>query len=388
MRVCYLDCPAGISGDMVLGSLLDAGLDPAQLTAQLETLRLPGWSIRPATVRRAGLRATLAQVSAEEGHHHRHYGDIVEMIRQSGITPRARDMALAVFRRLGEAEARVHGVSLEEVHFHEVGAVDSIVDIVGACVGLDLLGIQEVYGSPLPWTRGRVKTEHGLLPVPAPATVELMRGWPVVQVDAEGEWVTPTGAAILTTLATGSSMPSMTLEAVGYGAGTRDPEGQPNVLRLVLGETTQSAQSDTVLELQANLDDVNPEWLPAAMDKVLQAGALDVSLAPLTMKKGRPGFLMSALCAEDRLQSVSAAILRHTTSLGVRYHRVDRLKLRREVQAVETPWGTVRVKLGYLGDERVNAAPEYEDCRRLSESSGRPLKDVYAAAIAALDRQG
>ncbi|NPV07137.1 MAG: nickel pincer cofactor biosynthesis protein LarC [Anaerolineae bacterium] len=371
---------------MVLGALLDAGLDVSRLTEQLRLLQLPGWSLRPATVRRAGLRATLAQVAAEESHHHRHYSDIAEMIRSSGISPRARDMALAVFRRLGEAEAHVHGVSLEQVHFHEVGAVDSIVDIVGACVGLDLLGVEEVYGSPLPWTHGRVTTEHGTLPVPAPATAELMRGWPVESVDAEGEWVTPTGAAILTTLARGSSMPPMVVGAIGYGAGTRDPEGRPNVLRLLLGERADGAQSDTVMEVQANLDDVNPEWLPRAMELVLEAGALDATLAPVTMKKGRPGFVLSALCPEPDLPSVAGAILRHTTSLGVRYHRVDRLKLRRDSVAVQTKWGMVQVKLAYLGEERVNAAPEYEDCRRLSEATGTPLKDIYAAALAALDR--
>jgi len=383
LRVCYFDCAAGISGDMVLGALLDAGLDVVALRRELGKLELPGWSIEPSIVRRAGVRATLAGVSAQEHHHHRHYSDIAAMVEASEISPRAKAMALAVFLRLGEAEAHVHGVSLEDVHFHEVGAIDSIVDIVGACVGLDLLGIQEVYGSALPWTRGRVKTDHGLLPIPAPATVELMRGWPVENVDAEGEWVTPTGAALLTGVAAGCTMPSMLVECTGHGAGTRDSEGRPNVLRLIVGQSAAATEHDHVLEVKANLDDMNPEWIPRAIEAVLEAGALDAFVTPASMKKGRPAFVFTALCRESDRQPVAEAILRHTTSLGVRYHREERLKLRRETVTVETLWGPVRMKLGFLGDERVNAAPEYEDCRQVSERAGVPLKDVYATVQAA-----
>ena len=383
MRVCYFDCAAGISGDMVLGALLDAGLDVAALRRELGKLGLPGWSIEPATVRRSGLRATHAGVSAQEHHHHRHYSDIAAMIEASEISSHAKTMALAVFRRLGEAEAHVHGVSLEEVHFHEVGAVDSIVDIVGACIGLDLLGIQEIYGSALPWTHGRVNTDHGLLPIPAPATAELMRGWPVETVDAEGEWVTPTGAALLTGLAAGSAMPSMTVESTGYGAGTRDPEGRPNVLRVVIGQSSATGEHDQITELQANLDDMNPEWMPRAVEAALEAGALDAFFTTVVGKKGRPGFVFTALCRDADRQAVAECVLRQTTSLGVRYRSMDRLKLRRETVTVETLWGPVRMKLGFLGEERVNAAPEYEDCRQVSERAGVPLKDVYATVQAA-----
>ncbi|MHB0877530.1 MAG: nickel pincer cofactor biosynthesis protein LarC [Anaerolineae bacterium] len=383
MTACFFDCFSGISGDMVLGALLDAGLPLAELTAGLASLQLPGWSIEPTEVHKAGLRATLAQVRADEHHHHRHYTEIAAMIEGSGIAAPARDMALRVFRRLGEAEAKVHGVTLEEVHFHEVGAVDSIVDIVGACIGLDRLGVTTIHGSALPWTKGSIRTAHGVLPVPAPATAELMRGWPTYQLDVEGELVTPTGAAILTTLATSSAMPSMTVSAVGYGAGRKDLEGRANVLRVVLGDVSGGLEMDTVLEVEANLDDMNPEWLPEAMARVLAAGALDVSVAPMTMKKGRPAWRLAALCDEAKLTVVCEAILRHTTSLGVRYQRLQRLKLRREERQVATPWGSVRLKLGWMGDELVNAAPEYEDCRRLAESSGVPLKQVYAAALSA-----
>ncbi len=368
---------------MVLGALIDAGLSIADLKAELGKLHLHGWDISPTSVRRSGLRATLAGVSAEEHHHHRHYSDIATMIEASEVSPRAKEMALAVFRRLGEAEAHVHGVSLEEVHFHEVGAVDSIVDIVGSCIALDLMGIQEVYGSALPWTHGRVQSDHGLLPLPAPATVELMRGWPVEMVDAEGEWVTPTGAALLTGLAAGSCMPPMTVEATGYGAGTRDPEGRSNVLRVVIGQTAEASERDRVIEVQANLDDMNPEWMPRAIEAVLEAGALDAFFIPVGMKKGRPGFVFTALCTEGNRDAVAEAILRQTTSLGIRYHTADRIKLRRESLTVETLWGPVRMKLGYLGSERVNAAPEYEDCRQVSERTGVPLKDVYATVQAA-----
>ncbi len=368
---------------MVLGALLDAGLSVAELKAELGKLHLHGWDIAPTTVRRAGLRATLAGVSAEEHHHHRHYSDIAAMIEASDINPRAKRSALTVFRRLGEAEAHVHGVSLEEVHFHEVGAVDSIIDIVGSCVGLDRLGIEAVYGSALPWTHGRIKSDHGLLPVPAPATVELMRGWPVKMVDAEGEWVTPTGAALLTGLAAGAALPPMTVEVTGCGAGTRDPEGRPNVLRAVIGQVSEASERDRVVEVQANLDDMNPEWMPRAIETVLEAGALDAFFTPVSMKKGRPGFVVTALCNEGKRDAVAEAVLRHTTSLGVRYHTADRIKLRRESLTVETLWGPVRMKLGYLGSERLNAAPEYEDCRQISERTGVPLKDVYATVQAA-----
>ena len=384
MKVAYFDCIAGISGDMTLAALLDAGLTIEALTGELRKLGLPGWSIEPRKVEKSGIRATLAQVHAEEHHHHRHYSDIAEMISASDLEPNAKDLALRVFRRLGEAEAKVHGTSLEEVHFHEVGAVDSIVDIVGSCIGLTQMGIQALYGSPLPWTHGTVTSAHGVMPIPAPATAELMQGWPVRPLDIEGELVTPTGAAILTTLAQGQDMPEMTVSAVGYGAGHKDLPGRPNVLRVVIGEVADQLESDSVIEVEANLDDMNPEWLPPAMDAIMQAGALDVYLAPLTMKKGRPAFRLSALCEEGTLQAVARAILRHTTSLGVRYKSLRRLKLQRKSREVDTPWGPVHVKLAYMGDERVNAAPEFEDCRRLAEAVGVPLKDIYAAAIVAL----
>ena len=383
MRVCYFDCASGISGDMVLGALLDAGLPLEDLTRELGKLGLEDWSIEPATVHKAGLRATLAQVTAHEHHHHRHYEDIAGMIETSGIAPRVREAALRVFRRLGEAEARVHGVPLEQVHFHEVGAVDSIVDIVGACIGLELLGVTGVHGSPLPWTHGSIRSDHGVLPVPAPATVELMRGWPTYPLDVEGELVTPTGAAILTTLGS-PTVPAMTVGATGYGAGRKELPGRPNVLRVVLGDAAGDLESDVVMQVEANLDDMNPEWLPDAMAAVLAAGAVDVYATPITMKKGRAALKLSALCPEQALRPVSETIMRHTTSLGVRYQRLERLKLRRAEREVATPWGVVRVKLAYMGNELLNAAPEYEDCRRIAVATGRPLKEVYAVALASL----
>jgi len=385
VRVCYFDCFSGISGDMVLGALLDVGLPLDSLLAELSKLDLHGWSIEPRQVTKAGLRATLAGVRAEEDHdHHRHYPHIVEMIEAGNLHPAARDRALRVFRRLGEAEARVHGVALDDVHFHEVGAVDSIVDIVGASIGLTLLGVDSVRGSHLPWTRGSIRTAHGVLPVPAPATVELMRGWPVYQLDLESEIVTPTGAAILTALAE-PGLPDMAVSTVGYGAGRRDLEGRPNVIRAVMGDAAGALETDTILQIECNLDDMNPEWLPRAMAAVLEAGALDVYLTAITMKKGRPAEKLSALCRETDLSRVTDAILRQTTSLGVRYQRLERLKLRRDSLEVATPWGPVRLKLAYMGDDLLNAAPEHEDCRRLSEASGVPLKRIYAAALAALE---
>jgi len=387
VRVCYFDCISGISGDMVLGALLDAGLSLASLIHHLSKLAIDGWTIEPVTVTKAGLRATLAEVTTRDEHHHRHYHDIAELLESSDIDPKAVRLALTVFRRLGEAEAKVHGVELEDVHFHEVGATDSIIDIVGSCIGLVELGIDAVFGSPLPWTHGTVRAAHGVMPIPAPATAELMRNWPVYSLDLEGELVTPTGAAILTALAE-PRLPDLTPELIGYGAGHKDLGQRPNVLRAVIGNVaTSDLESDSVVEIECNLDDSNPEWIPQAMQLILEAGAVDVYLTPITMKKGRPGFKITALAPAGAVAKVSTTILKHTTSLGVRYHELKRLKLRRDTRLVETPWGPVKVKEAYLDGQRVNAAPEYEDCQRLSESSGVPLKQIYAAAMCLLDQE-
>ena len=387
MRICYFDCFSGISGDMVLGALLDCGVDPSSLQEELEKLGLPGWRLEVERANKKGFAATSVKVLVEEEQEERHYEEIVALIAGSCLGERAKERALATFGRLAEAEAKVHGIRVEDVHFHEVGAVDSIIDIVGSCVALELLGIDRCYGSPVPWPGGSIATAHGLLPVPAPATAALLVGWPVRPTPLEAELVTPTGAALLTALAVPALPPLLRPERVGYGAGQMNLPDRPNVLRAVIAQAEQVPAGDSVVVVEANVDDMNPEWLPLAMEKVLAAGALDVFLVPVVMKKGRPGHLLQALCPEDRLEAVAEALLVHTTTLGLRYSRWERIKLERQELTVSTPWGEVRMKVGLLGERMLNAAPEYEDCRRVAEAAGQPLKAVYSAALAAFLKQ-
>jgi hypothetical protein len=308
---------------------------------------------------------------------------------------RAAEWATAVFRRLAEAEARVHGTTPQEVHFHEVGAVDSIVDIVGVCAGLALLGVERVQAGPLPMGSGYIDMAHGRLPVPAPAVVELMRGVATRACDEVGELTTPTGAAILVTLAERfGPMPPMTVEAVGYGAGARQGERVPNLVRVVLGRPCEAApgqspeESDTVWLLEANLDDATGETLGAATRRLFAAGALDVWLVPVTMKKGRPGVILSCLADDAAVAEVEETIFRETTTFGVRRTRVQRSKLARELVEVATPMGAVRVKVGRRGGRVVTALPEYEDCLRVAEAAGVPFREVYEAARAAWAGRG
>lgn len=393
MRVLYFDAFAGVSGDMSVAALLDLGLDLERLRAELAALPLNGYALRatPRTVN--GIVATKFDVDLagapdrpHHDHHHAHraFADIRAMIDESRLTARVKETALAIFTRLAEAEGHVHGTPIEQVTFHEVGAVDSIIDIVGTAIGLAALDVGRVYVSPLPLGSGLVRSQHGVIPVPGPATAELLRGFPSRIGDGDAELVTPTGAAIVATLARpGEVPPSLRIEAVGYGAGTRVLADRPNLLRLLLGRIDANAGGDQMIEVAATIDDANPELYAHALEAVFAAGARDVWLVPAIMKKQRPGVVLHALADVAARDAVAAAILRETTAIGVRFHAVQRLVLPRQIVEVQTPHGRVRVKLAVAPDGTRNVAPEYEDCRRLACERGVALKLVYQAAIAA-----
>ena len=398
MRALYFDAFAGVSGDMTVGALLALGLDLEHLRAELATLPVHGYALRAERRLVNAITAVKFDVDLhgahghahchahehEHEHAHRSFGEIRRMIEGSGLTPRVKETALAIFGRLAEAEGRVHGVPAEAVTFHEVGAVDSIVDIVGTAIGLVALAVDRVYVSALPLGSGLVRSQHGVIPVPGPATVELLRGFPVRVGDGASELITPTGAAIVAALARpGEAVPPLQIEAVGYGAGTRSLADRPNVLRLLLGRVVPASAGDEVIEIAATIDDANPELYAYALDAVFAAGARDAWLIPAQMKKGRPGVVLHALADPGARDAVVAAILRETTAIGLRFHTVQRVVLPREVVSVETPYGPVRVKIAVAPDGTRNVAPEYEDCRQVAAERGVALKVVYQAAVAA-----
>jgi pyridinium-3,5-bisthiocarboxylic acid mononucleotide nickel chelatase len=379
--LAYLDCFSGISGDMLLGALLHAGLDLDELRAGLAALPLSGYTIGAKRVTDHGLSGVRCVVHMDEPdpHGHRHLREIREILAAGRLPERARERALAIFTRLAEAEGAIHGVSPEEVGFHEVGAVDSIVDFVGTALGFEILGIEEVYCSELPLTSGRVRSAHGPLPVPAPATLELLKDSGVIwkNVPGEGELVTPTGAAVIATLAKIGRPDRMTVERVGYGFGQKKLPWA-NCLRLLLGERARVAdpERDEIVALASNIDNMTGEALGWLMDRLLSAGALDVSYTPLQMKKNRPGAQLTVLAAPDDAERLSSLILRESATLGVRMARMERRKADRREEIIETPLGAVRVKLKMLGGRVIAATPEYEDCRALAERHGLPLENV------------
>jgi pyridinium-3,5-bisthiocarboxylic acid mononucleotide nickel chelatase len=384
-RHAHFDCFSGISGDMVLGALVDAGADLPAIEAELRKLGLESWSISAAKVKRGEIFATQVKVQTGEGHHHRGLSIILQRIENANLAPRAAERARRIFTRLAEAEAKVHQVPVEQVHFHEVGAVDSIVDIVGAEIGFELLGIDEFSCSALDVGAGQVKTAHGLLPVPAPATVELLKGAPMFTSGIAKELVTPTGAAIATTLATRyAEFPEMTLKAIGYGAGSTDLIEKANVLRILIGETAVSERGEfwdaPVTVIETNIDDMSPQIYGYFVERALEAGALDVFSSPLQMKKNRPGLLVTMLSEAHNVSRLIDLAFRETTTIGVRTYEVRRKTLARESLTVETPFGGVRLKISRMHGSVLNATPEYEDCRRIAEQKNIPLKDVLAAA--------
>ena len=384
MRIGYFDCFSGISGDMTLGALVDAGVDPKAITSAVHGLGLPV-EVSFETVRRGEFRANYARVVCAPEHVHRHLHHIEAMIDKASITPRQAELAKRIFRKIGEAEAKVHGVELAKIHFHEVGAADSIVDIVGAAVGLDLLGVERFEASPIPPGRGWVKAAHGKMSLPAPATAELLKGVPLAESTVEMELTTPTGAAIVTTVAEAfGPLPAMTIESIGLGAGTKDLSGQANILRLFVGQMdTQGVGSDRVWVLETNLDDLPGEVVGHATTLLMAAGALDTFLTPIQMKKNRPGVMITVLCDRALIPAMETILFRETTTLGIRRYEVGRHKLKRQAAEVSTPFGTVKGKLGWLDGRPPTFSPEYEDCAKVAREQNVALREVYNAAHAA-----
>jgi uncharacterized protein (TIGR00299 family) protein len=383
MKIAYLDAFSGISGDMVVGALLDAGAGLAHLRRELGKLRMDGYSIRTEKVKLNGIHATRFLVKITAKQKNRDYSAIKKMIEKSRLEAETKKMSLSIFKRIAEAEAKVHNQPVDKVHFHEVGAVDSIVDVVGAAICANELGIARFESSPIPTGRGFVNTMHGMMPIPAPATLLLLKGAPVIADDTPIELTTPTGAAIATTLAANfGSMPNMKPMSVGYGAGTKiRQDNVPNLFRIVIGETEGAAKKLMVLE--TNLDDATPETISFTMLKALSLGALDVWVAPIMMKKGRQAFCLSILCDPLMAAQLRNLLLEETPTLGVRQYEVQRFELARKTISVKTRYGIVRVKIAVTPSGQTRRKPEYEDCKSLAQRSGKSLEEVYKAALSA-----
>ena len=416
-RILYFDCFSGIAGDMVLGALLDAGLPFDELKRALGSLAISGYEVTAERVLRAGVSATKFRViehpagaaaqhttgaAAEHsggvgaehpageasqhhhGHPHRHLKSIYELIDRSGLSPAGRTRAKELFQRLGEAEAAIHQTSVEKVHLHEVGALDSIIDIVGSVFALEWIGVDRIVCSPLNVGGGTVQSAHGLFPVPAPATLKLLGDAPVYSGAVQKELVTPTGALIATSYASSfGPIPEMAVETVGYGAGDRDTPGTPNVLRVLIGRAADRPHGDRVVVIECEIDDMNPQIFGVVMDQLYAAGALEVFYVPVQMKKNRPGTLLTVVAAPERKAALSEVIFRETTTIGLRHHEVDRECLPREIVSVDTPLGAVRFKLASRGGRVVNAVPEFDDCARIAAAKNMSVKEVQAVAIQA-----
>jgi uncharacterized protein (TIGR00299 family) protein len=391
VRGLHFDCFSGLSGDMTLAALIDAGADAGAIRAGLDSLGLP-IRFEAAKVRKGGFAATQVYIDAPEEHAHRHLADIEDILGRGRLTPRQRDLAVRIFRRLAQAEAAVHGMPVEQVHFHEVGALDSIADITGAAIALDLLGVEHVSSRSVPTGSGTVKCAHGLMPVPAPATAELLKGVRLAPCAIKAELTTPTGAAILTTVVQEwIEQPVMTVERIGHGAGQRDLLEQPNLLRVFVGtvaETANPGERDQVWMLETNLDDVPAEVIGYCFEQLFAAGALDVFSTPVQMKKNRPGVVLSVLAPEEVRPALEAILFRETMTFGVRRYAVQRSKLRREAVTVETPWGPVKGKRGWREGGPEVLTPEYEDCARVAREHQVALQEVYAAVRRAHAEQG
>ncbi len=387
MTLAYFDCFSGISGDMTLGALVDAGVPIEHLRSELGKLDLPGYSLFSEKVLRAGIAATKVTVDVTtKGAPARGLNDIRELVNSSTLSPSVKQKSMNIFRRLADVEAAIHMTTVDKVHFHEVGAVDAIVDIVGSMIGLEYLGVTDVAASQINLGSGTAKTAHGNLPVPAPATAELLVGIPVYASPANIELTTPTGAAIISTLAQCyGPIPQMTVERVAYGAGSRNIPHSPNVLRLLLGKHPLPDQEDTSIIIETNIDDMNPQVYGHVIETLMKQGAHDAYLTPIIMKKGRPAVLLSVLTDRGMLEELTDVIFRETTSIGVRIQEVGRKKLSREIREVETKFGKVRVKVSRHGDAIVTVTPEYEDCKRIAEDKQMPLKTVIDEAKAAFN---
>jgi uncharacterized protein (TIGR00299 family) protein len=392
MKLAYFDCFSGISGDMTLGALVDAGCAVEHLRAELGGLQVLGWELSAEKVWKNGMAATYVKVKTEDQSKHRSLSTILEILEKSKLAAEVRERAGAIFRKLGEAEARVHDVPLEKIHFHEVGAVDAIVDIVGACIGFHALGIEKFACSPLNVGGGTAKMAHGVLPVPAPATARLLTGKPTYSNGVQKELVTPTGAAMVATLCdTFGPQPAMSVSAIGYGAGTADLEGQPNVMRIMIGEAAEKTVAgfdEEIAVVEANLDDMNPQIYGYFLEKALGAGALDVYTTPVQMKKNRPGTLLTVLCKPQDTNALISLIFAETTTFGARSYRAQRRVLPREWENVVTDYGDVRMKISRVNGRILHVAPEYDDCRKLALEKNVPLQRVISEALRSYEAGG
>jgi uncharacterized protein (TIGR00299 family) protein len=384
MKSAYFHCFAGISGDMIVGALLDAGLDLKLLKDELARLDLHGYRIKTEQVTRNSISGTRFIVEADNDQESRNINDISAMLDRSSLDGQVKEQAEAIFRRIAEAEAKIHNTTVREVHFHEVGAVDSIVDVVAAVSGLKLTGIESVYSSPIHLGSGFTGSAHGTLPVPSPATVELLSGVPVYSRGIEHELATPTGSAIISTVARGfGPLPAMEISSCGYGAGSRDLK-IPNLLRVIIGRSTGSeTDSELLVQLETNIDDMNPELYEHVSDELFRKGALDVYTVPVIMKKSRPGSILTVICSQESMDSLMDTIFRETTTSGVRINSLERRALSREMLAVSTMYGKVSVKVHRIGNEVTTVSPEYEECRARAREQGVPLKTVFDMARSA-----
>jgi uncharacterized protein (TIGR00299 family) protein len=392
MKLAYFDCFSGISGDMTLGALVDAGCSVEHLRVELRGLQVSGWELTAEKVWKSGMAATFVTVKTEDQQKHRSLSAILEILQESQLSPQVRERATAIFTKLGEAEAGVHDVPLEKIHFHEVGAVDAIVDIVGACIGFHSLGIEKFACSALNVGGGIAKMAHGILPVPAPATANLLQGKPTYSNGVQKELVTPTGAAIVATLCDSfGPQPAMSVSAIGYGAGTADLEGQPNVVRIMIGEAAEKTVAgfdEEIAVIEANLDDMNPQIYGYFLEKALGAGALDVYTTPVQMKKNRPGTLLTVLCKPQDTNALISLIFAETTTFGARTYRAQRRTLPREFLNVVTVFGDVRIKISRVNGRILHVAPEYDDCRKLAVEKNVPLQRVISEALRVYETSG
>ncbi len=384
MKIAYLDCFSGISGDMTLGALLDSGIDEAAFRSEIAKLTDIEFKLNITKTSKGSITATDAEVVIYEEHHHRHLHTIVDIINRSALSDYVKTNAVNTFHKLAEAEGKVHGTSPEEVHFHEVGAVDAIVDIVGSSIGFEMLGVDKIIASPLPTGYGFVNAAHGIIPIPAPATVELLKGIPIYSTDIEGELVTPTGAAIITNFAEEfRKLPMMKLQSTSYGAGKKN-FGIPNVLRMFIGEIETAEilnQSCNVAMVETNIDDMNPEFYEILFERLFEIGALDVYLSPIQMKKNRPATLLSVICSLENVNDIAITILQNTSSFGVRISKSERVCLDRRWENVNTQYGQIKLKIGMFEGKELKASPEYEDCKSAAKEHNVSIYTVYESAI-------
>ena len=381
MKIAYFDCFSGVSGDMILGALLDAGLDIQELQSELGKLKISGYKVKTEKTARKGISGTKFSVDIIKQNARRRLKDIVEIADQSDLDDDIKDLSKKTFKELATVEAKLHGKSIEEIHFHEVGGLDSIIDVIGSFIGIKKLGIEATYSSKIHVGTGFLECRHGVLPVPAPATLELLKGIPIYSKGIEAELATPTGVCILKTLSKRFGiMPEMKVEKVGYGAGSRELE-IPNLLRVYVGESDEGGyEEDEAIRIETNIDDMNPQLLAYASEILLKQGALDVFMIPIFMKKNRLGTMLSVLTTRDKLDDILSTIFTETTTLGVRIHHLERKKLSRKVISVKTRFGEIKVKIGKIGNQIKNIAPEYESCKEIAVKQGIPLKDVYDEA--------